>query len=158
MRAALVAVFIAIGFFTAPPVQAQTVVAPPENIAAAREVVEIIKPADQFKAVAPAVFQNFKKAVLGDAEVEKEFDAMIPLLNKFVEKRLGELVEKIIIIYASNFSVDDLHALAAFYRSPVGQTFIGKQVVIAQQSLAVGQQFAQAVVNDVEQEMKKKGK
>ncbi|HEX4410370.1 MAG TPA: DUF2059 domain-containing protein [Xanthobacteraceae bacterium] len=155
MRAAMIAVLIAFGLLAPSGARAQTQ-PPAENVAAAREVIEIIRPADQFRAIAPSIFENFRKAVQGDAEVEKQYDAMIPLFNKFVETRLNELVEKITLIYARNFTVDDLHALAAFYHSPPGQTFIDKQAVIAQQSLAVGQEFAQALVQEVQQEMNKK--
>ncbi len=158
MRAAMKAALIAIGIFAASAAQAQTG-APPENIAAARELVAVIKPADQFRAVVPTLFANFKAAVVqGRPEVEKQYDAMIPMFNQSAEKRLDELVEKIVNIYASNFSVDDLHALAAFYRSPTGQSFIAKQAVVAQQSLAAGQQFGREVANDVKEQMSERPK
>jgi hypothetical protein len=158
MRAALIGILIATGFFVAPPVQAQN--APtPETIAAARELVDVIKPIDQFKAVVPTLFANFKAAIVqGRPEVEKQYDAMIPLFNQSAEKRLNELVGKIVTIYASNFSVDDLHAIAAFYHTPTGQKFISKQPIIAQQSLAAGQQFGQEVANDVKEQMSQQAK
>jgi hypothetical protein len=157
MRRTTVAVFAAAMLFAASPVRAQTPVNPapaPENIAAARELIDIIKPADQFKAILPTLFQNFRAAIVQNRpEVEKQYDAMIPMFNQSAQKHLGELTDTIVAIYARNFSVDELRAIAVFYRSPAGQKFIERQAAISQQSLAAGQQFGQAVAGDVQQQM-----
>jgi hypothetical protein len=157
MRRAAIAVFAVTAFFAAGPVRAQTAATtppPPENLAAAREVIDVIKPAEQFKAILPTLFQNFRAAIVQNRpEVEKQYDAMIPLFNQSAQKRLGELTDTIVTIYARNFTVAELHDITAFYRSPTGQKFIERQSILSQQSLAAGQQFGQAVASDVQQQM-----
>ena len=52
-------------------VQAQTPAGPPpppENVAAARELVQVVKAADQFKALLPMIIQKFKAVVQGDPD------------------------------------------------------------------------------------------
>jgi uncharacterized protein len=157
MRRTAIAVFAAAVFFSVGPVRAQTATTTPppaENLAAAREVIDVIKPAEQFKTILPTLFQNFRAAIVQSRpEVEKQYDAMIPLFNQSAQKRLGELTDTIVAIYARNFTVAELHDITAFYRSPTGQKFIERQATLSQQSLAAGQQFGQAVASDVQQQM-----
>jgi hypothetical protein len=56
-------------------------------------------------------------------------------------------------IYAQNFSVDELHDLTAFYRSPTGQKLIARQPVIARASMQAGQQFGQSLVADLKEQI-----
>jgi hypothetical protein len=157
MRRKIIAVFAAAAFFAAVPAWAQpaTVPAPsPENLAAARELIEVIKPADQFKAILPNLFQNFKVAIVQNRpDIEKQYDAMIPVFEQSAQKHLNELTDTIVAIYARNFTVDELHDITAFYRSPTGRKFIERQAAVSRESLAAGQQFGQAVANDVQQQM-----
>ena len=134
---------------------AQTPATPsPEAIAAARDLMTVTKPEQQFKSILPALFQSFKAAIVQNRpDIEKQYDAMIPVFNQIAQQRLSELTDKIAVIYASNFTVSELHDIAAFYRSPTGQKFVAQQPVIAQQSLMVGQQFGQEVARDVQQQM-----
>jgi len=78
---------------------------------------------------------------------------MIPIFYQKAQQRLGELTDVMAAIYASNFTVDELHDIMAFYQSPAGQKYIQRAPMIAQQSMAAGQQFGREVAKDVEQEM-----
>ena len=64
-------------------------------------------------------------------------------------------------LYANNFSPAELREVTAFYRGPTGQKFVQAQTVLAQQSMAAGQQFAQKLFGDMQQriiqELRKKG-
>jgi uncharacterized protein len=136
-------------------VPAQTPATPaPEAIAAAHDLMSVTKPEQQFRSILPALFQSFRTAIVQNRpDIEKQYDAMTPVFNQIAQQRLSELTDKIAIIYASNFTVGELHDIAAFYRSPTGQKFVTQQPVIAQQSLLVGQQFGQDVARDVQQQM-----
>jgi hypothetical protein len=155
MRSLALAATIAAAFFAIGPARAQTDAPPPaDNLAAARDLVQVLKPTDQFKAVLPVLFQNFKAAVVqGRPEVEKQYDAMIPMFYQSAEQHLSELTDTITAIYARNFTADELHQLATFYRSPAGQKLLQKQPDIARESLAAGQQLGQAVIADVQRQM-----
>lgn len=160
MRPAAIAVFAVVGFLIIGSVRAQTLQTPPpspppaENLAAARELVQASNATDQFKALLPIILQNLKKTVVQNRpEVEKQYDAMVPMLNQKAQQRLSELAETMAAIFANNFTVAELHDITAFYRSPTGQKFIQRQSSIAQQSMAAGQQFGRQIANDVQQQM-----
>jgi len=63
------------------------------------------------------------------------------------------LTDAITAIYARNFTVDELHQLATFYRSPAGQKLLQKQPDIAGESMAAGQHLGQAIMADVQRQM-----
>ena len=134
-------------------VQAQTPAGPPpppENVAAARELVQVVKATDQFKAFVPSLIQKLKAVVQGDPDTEKEkdFDAAMPIVMKRAMSRFDQLAERLAEIYARNFSVDDIHDLVAFYRSPIGQKFIERQSTITSESMALGREFGREIATD----------
>jgi uncharacterized protein len=153
----IIVTLIALAFLDANPAKAQTPPAPPpsaETLTAARELIQVTNATEQFKAVLPVLFQNLKAAVVQNRpEVEKQYDAMIPVFNQKAAQRLDELANAMATIYARTFTADELHDIAAFYRSPTGQKFIARQQSIVQQSMALGQQFGREVANDVQQEI-----
>jgi len=147
-------------WFSAPLARAQS--ASPETLATAKELLSTMNLADQFKALMPAIMQNMKAAVVqGRSDVERDYDAMTPILLEGFQARLGELSEAVAIVYAGNFSADDLRALIAFYKTPTGQKFLQKTPVVMQQTMAAGQKFGQSVASDLHQrmidELRKKG-
>jgi hypothetical protein len=152
--AALIVALITMAFCAASPARAQTATPSPESLAAARELMAVMKPADQFKAILPVIIQNMKQAIVqGRPEIEKQYDAMMPAFNESAQKRVKELAETLATIYASNFTADELHDLTAFYRTPTGQKFLARQPAIAQQSLVAGQALGRDVMSDVQQQM-----
>ncbi len=157
MRPIIVTVLIAAAFFALSPARAQTppgTPPPAENLAAARELIQLTGATEQFKAVLPTLFQSLKAAVVQNRpEVEKQYDAMVPIFNQKAAQRLDELSNAMAAIYARTFTVDELHDISAFYRSATGRKFIQRQQTIVQQSMALGQQFGREVANDVQREM-----
>jgi hypothetical protein len=164
MRRAVIA-FFAVVLFAASPVWAQTeptLPPPAENLAAARELVQVMKATDQFKALLPTIMQALKPAfVQGSPEKEKDFDAILPAINNVAAHRVNELAEALAVIYASNFNVAEIHDITAFYRSPTGQTFLVQQPVIARESVVAGQKWAQSLSSELREaiadELRKRG-
>ncbi|HTV38867.1 MAG TPA: DUF2059 domain-containing protein [Xanthobacteraceae bacterium] len=165
MRYAKVAAVVAALFFSVYPLRAQTpsTAAPSaENLAAARELVAAMRATDQFKVVLPAIVEGMKPAVVqGRPQVAKDFDAIMPIIVNGAMQRVNELAEMLAVIYARNFSVDEIHDLIAFYKTPTGQKLLERQATIARESMAAGQQFGQGLVQDIRQqiddELKKRG-
>jgi uncharacterized protein len=166
MRYANVAAFVAALFFAVCPLRAQTpsTAAPPpaENLAAARELVATMRATDQLRAVLPTIVEGMKPAVVqGRPQVAKDFDAIMPIIVNGAMQRLDKLTEMLADVYARNFSVDEIHDLIAFYRTPTGEKLLQRQAVIARESMAAGQQFGQELVQDIRQqitdELKKRG-
>ena len=162
MRRAIFAAFVAaailaLSVLAAGPLQAQSPPpAPPPaaNLAAARELIQVMKATDQFKALRPTIFEGLKPAfVQGRPEVAKEYDAIMPIIIEGASQRLAGFADLLAGIYARNFSVDELHDLSAFYRSPTGQKLITRQPVIARASMLAGQQFGQAMVADLKEKI-----
>lgn len=162
MRHAAFAVAVAAFFFAVAPLQAQTPQPSAENLAAARELVTVMKATDQFKMLLPTIFAALKPAFVQDRpDVEKDYDAMMPIVLAGAMKRLNEFADKLAVIYANNFSLGELHDLTTFYQTPTGQKLIAQQPVIARESMAMGQEFGQTLVNDLKaeigEELRKRG-
>jgi uncharacterized protein len=134
----------------------------PDALAAAKELVTTMNLAEQFKALMPMIMKNLKPAIVqGRNDVDRDYEAMTPILLEGFEARMGELSEAVAIVYSSNFSADDLRAVTAFYKTPAGRKLLEKTPLVAQQTMAAGQKFGQSVAADMQkriiEELRKKG-
>jgi hypothetical protein len=160
----LIAIFAALAWFAAAPVHAQTATpAPaPEALAAAKELMETMRLTKQYEAILPGLLKALKPSIVqGRPEVDQAYDAIEPMLLDGFRSRLADLTDAIATIYASNFSAEDLQAMIAFYKTPVGQKMLDKLPAVTQQTLSVGSRFGQSVGQDLRgrmiQELRKKG-
>jgi hypothetical protein len=138
--------------FSLMPVRAQSPV--PDTEAAARELIITMKLDDQFKALMPGIMKIIKPAIVQNRpDVERDFDALMPALMAGMQARMGELLDAVVAVYASNFSADELRAATAFYRTPAGQKFLQKNPLVAQQTMLLGQKFGQSVGAEAQKRM-----
>ncbi|MCC8941373.1 DUF2059 domain-containing protein [Bradyrhizobium sp. Arg68] len=158
------ALLVVVMSLMAPLARAQTAAPAPsaDALAAARELVTTIHFVDQFKALMPTLMTSLKPAIVqGRSEVERDYDALMPVMLAAFQARFSELSEAVAIVYANNFTPDDLRGLIAFYKTPVGQKFLAKSPALTQQSLLAGQKFGQSVSVELRQrmieELRKKG-
>lgn len=143
--------FIATSLVVA-PTQAQS----PKSDAevAARELVGTIKLADRFKVLLPTIFKTLKPAIVQNrADVERDFDALVPILMKKMDARFSELQDSIVLIYADNFSAVELRELTVFYKTPTGQKLLEKTPLVMQQTMAAGRKFGEVAGAEAQQEM-----
>jgi hypothetical protein len=152
-------VFAAV-LFLAAPAQAQS--SSPDSMAAAKELIDTIDLADQFKNLMPVIMKNLKPAIVqGRSDVDRDYDVMVPILLEGFQARIGELTDAVVIIYSSIFSAEELRTVTAFYKTPAGQKFLQKQPVVVQLTMAAGQKFGQSVAADMQkrmiEELRKKG-
>jgi hypothetical protein len=159
-RCALATVCLLITLLLPGPAPAQT--PSPEALAAARQVMEVSHAADNLKTLMPAIMKNLKPAIVqGRPQIEKDFDAIAPLIVNSLGSRVGELIDQVAIIYANTFTVDEMKTLVAFYKTPVGQKLLASIPKVAQQSMAAGQQFGAKVGRELQariiEELRKKG-
>jgi hypothetical protein len=134
----------------------------PDALAIARELIATSRAAENVKLILPSIVQLIKPAIVqGRPQVEKDFDAITPLLLESFKVRLGELTDQIVVVYATNFTVAEMKDIIAFYRGPTGQKLLAKGSVIAQQSMAAGQQLGAQIGRELQsriiEELKKKG-
>jgi len=121
---------------------------------AARSLVTTMKLADQYKALLPAILLSLRPALTQDRpEIERDYDAMMPMVADAFTPYYTSMVDGIAAIYAANFTADELRQMEAFYRQPVGQKMLEKLPVISQQALAVGQEIGRKAAEDLRQRL-----
>jgi uncharacterized protein len=135
---------------------------PADAMAAARELVVTMRTADQFKALMPVIVRNLKPAIVQNRpEVERDYDAIVPLMLEAMNARINGLIDEITVLYARSFTAPELTDITAFYRGPTGQKFLDKLPAITQDSMAIGQKFGQSVVAEIQnrivEELRKRG-
>jgi hypothetical protein len=146
--------------FSAAPALPQTPSA--EALAAARELFGVMRVDEQYKTLLPLLVQGIKPAVVqGRRQVERDFDAVAPMLIAGFQSRLAEITEAVARIYAGNFTAAELREVTAFYRGPTGQKYLQKLPAIMQESAAIGQKIGERVGEELRakiiEELRKKG-
>src|SRR5579871_5642633 len=134
------------------PVRAET--PSTDAMTAARSLVTTMKLADQYKALLPAILLSLRPELTQDRpEIERDYDAMMPMVADAFTPYYTSMVDGIAAIYAANFTADELRQMEAFYRQPVGQKMLEKLPVISQQALAVGQEIGRKAAEDLRQRL-----
>ena len=122
----------------------------PEALAMARSLVSTMKLTDQYKALLPVILLSIKPAVVqGRAEIERDYDAMAAQIADAYAPYYSSMVDSAASLYASNFTVDELREIDAFYRLPVGQKLLQKSPAITQQSMQIGQDASRKAAEDL---------
>jgi len=130
------AVCVAICLLAAGPAGAQS--PSPDTLAAARELIVTMRAADYFKTIMPAIVQQLKPAIVQNRpQVERDYDAIMPLMLDSMNARVSEIIEQVAALYARNFTAAELNEVVAFYRGPTGQKFIQKLPLITQESMVI---------------------
>ena len=162
-RTPIAAAILAVSILLSGPAAAQS--PSPESMIAARELVVAMRAGEQFKAVLPILLQQLKPIITqGRPEVARDFDAVLPALQELVSTRsdaMAKMLEGIVEVYARNFTVAEMRQITAFYGQPIGQKLLDKMPVVAQESMAVGQQFGQSIATELQrlvtEELRKRG-
>jgi uncharacterized protein len=134
----------------------------PEALAAAKELVVTMHLDEQFAAVLPGVVKNMKPTIVqGRSEIDRQYDVLAPILIDGFKARISELSDAAAIVYARNFSTEDLLALSAFYKTPLGQRVLQKTPTVTQEIMVVGGKFGKSIAEDMQkrmiEELRKKG-
>ena len=122
----------------------------PEALAMARSLISTMKLTDQYKALLPVILLSIKPAVVqGRPEIERDYDAMAAQIADAYAPYYSSMVDSAASLYASNFTVDELREIEAFYRLPVGQKLLQKSLPITQQSMQIGQDASRKAAEDL---------
>jgi uncharacterized protein len=160
-RSRLLAVpMLAFTLLCATPAASQT--ASPEATAAARELLESLGMTDQYQTIVPSVLKQLLAAIAQSRpDVERELNALMPLMLEFAEERRAVLIETTAAIYIRRFTVEEMRQLTAFYRQPVGQKLLENLPAINKEQFQVGQQFGHFVAAELKEriieELRKRG-
>ncbi len=160
MRPPTLAACLTMVLLAAGPASAQAPT--PDTLAAAREPVVVMRTAESFKAVMPIIVKNLKPAIVQNRpQVERDYDAIIPLMLESMNARVSEIIDQIAALYARTFTAEELREVTGFYRGPTGQKLVEKLPVITQESMMIGQRFGQAVAGELRgrivDELRKRG-
>ena len=122
----------------------------PEALAVARSLISTMKLTDQYKALLPVILLSIKPAVVqGRPEIERDYDTMAAQIADAYAPYYSSMVDSAASLYASNFTVDELREIDAFYRLPVGQKLLQKSPAITQQSMQIGQDASRKAAEDL---------
>jgi uncharacterized protein len=122
----------------------------PEALAVARDLISTMKLTDQYKALLPVILLGIKPTVVqGRPEIERDYDAMAAQIADAYAPYYSSMVDSAASLYASNFTVDELREIDAFYHRPVGQKLLQKSLAITQQSMQIGQDASRKAAEDL---------
>jgi uncharacterized protein len=126
----------------------------PEALSAAKELLETMHLNEQYKAIVPALFKNLKPSIVqGRAEVDRQYDALTPMMIDAFNQRVSEMTDAAAIVYARTFTVEEIHTLNDFYKTSAGQKMLQKLPAMTQELMVAGRKFGQSVGAEVQQRM-----
>ncbi|HEX5509052.1 MAG TPA: DUF2059 domain-containing protein [Pseudolabrys sp.] len=134
----------------------------PAAMAMAKEIITITGAANLFTPLIPGVIEQAKIVFLQqDPSLGKDLNDVAAQLRTQLAPRLSEVTNEIALLYATNFTEQELKQLLAFYKSPLGVKLVKDQPAIAENSMRFAQDWAnklsEQVVPMIRAEMKKKG-
>ena len=154
MRLMIAAFALVAMLFAAGPSPAQAPAPSSEAMAAARELVIAMKATEQFKAIFPVLMQGLKPSIVQNRPaVEKDFDAILPIILDTANAGMNDLVDATAAVYAITFTPAELRDITAFYKTPTGQKIVEKTPALAQQSMAAGQAWGRSMATDLQAKM-----
>jgi hypothetical protein len=138
--------------FVAAPAASQH--APADALPVARELITVMRATDQFKLIFPTIMQSLKPAIVqGRPQIEKDIDAMMPVLLEGVNSRINEITDQMAGVYARTFTVDEMRQLIAFYQTPVGQKLLETLPTLVQESMSIGQAWGRRLATELRDSM-----
>jgi hypothetical protein len=124
---------------TAAPAQTPS----PEAMSAARSLVATLKLTDQYNALLPVILLSIKPTLVqGRPEIERDYDAMTAQIEGAYAPYYSSMVDSAASVYATNFTVDELREIDAFYR-------LQKSQAITQQGIQIGQDASRKAAEDL---------
>lgn len=120
----------------------------PARIAAAKALMDatgMTKQMDQMVAVMGEGFRKGAKDAGGGAMADKMGDDFDGHMKRLLSYR-DAMLEEFAVVYAQQFTVDELKAVTDFYKSPTGQKFIQASPELMQAGAAIGMKYSQKVL------------
>ena len=151
------------------PVGAQQPAAPPLKqaspaaIAAAKEILAMKNASAMYANAVPNIVQQTKEVLLqNNLNYQKDLNEVALIVAQGMAGREKEIGEGMAKIYANEFTEQELVALVAFYKSPLGQKLLASEPRAIQSSMSYmnqwAQGFAEVVNGQFRAEMRKRGK
>jgi hypothetical protein len=84
----------------------------------------------------------------------KAIEEVMALIATKFRSRKAEIVDMVAPLYAAEFTVEELNAVAGFYATPIGKKLVEKQPGIVQKSVMMGMRWGQKIGKEVETEFR----
>jgi uncharacterized protein len=135
----------------------------PAAIAAAKEILVMKNAAAMYANAIPNIVQQTKEVLLqNNLNYQKDLNEVAVIVAQGMAGREKEIGEGMAKIYANEFTEQELVALVAFYKSPLGQKLLANEPRAIQFSMSYmnqwAQGFAEVVNGQFRAEMRKRGK
>ncbi|MGO9360662.1 MAG: DUF2059 domain-containing protein [Xanthobacteraceae bacterium] len=146
--------------------QAQAPKAPPPApgaVAAATELLTLKKASGIYQNVVPNIVQRAKDQLIqSNLNYQKDLEEVAVKLATELGPRRDEIGKQMAVIYASNFTEDELKGILAFYKSALGQKLLQTEPKAVQDSYNYMNEWATKFSSEVaarfRAEMKARGK
>jgi hypothetical protein len=136
---------------------------PPGAIAAAKEILLLKNAAAVYQGAVISTIQNVKNSLLqNNINLQKDIEEVSLKLARDLAGKESEIGEGMAVIYATNFSEQELKDLLAFYKSPLGKKSLEQEPKSIEASLNYmrnwGEDLAMEINDRFRDELKKRGK
>jgi len=123
------------------------------RLAAAKEMMQAAGVARQFDGVMPLMLQQLAQGFIAVApgNAQQIRDVFAELGEKFSDRK-GVLIDQVAALYAEQLSLEELTAVADFYRSPAGTKMSSIQPSLTRQAMLLGQRWGAEVGREIERE------
>lgn len=133
-----------------------------EQMAVAKELTQLIGAADLSKPLVAGVVEQAKVVFLQqNPALSKDLNEVAALIRAELEPRTTEFTDEVARLYATRFTEQELKAIVAFYKSPVGKKMQAQQPLIVNASGQFAQEWAgrlsDVAINRMRDELKKRG-
>ncbi|WP_363331151.1 DUF2059 domain-containing protein [Bradyrhizobium sp.] len=121
-----------------------------EAMTAARSLVTTMKLPEQYKALLPAILLGLRRTLTQDRpEIERDYDSMKPMVDAAFQPYYTAMLDDVAAIYANNYTVAEMRDMETFFQRPVGQKYLEKSPIIAQQTTKVTQDASHKAADDL---------
>jgi uncharacterized protein len=136
---------------------------PPAAIAAAKEILVLKNAQAVYQGAVISTIQNVKNSLLqGNINLQRDIEEVSLKLARDLAGKESEIANGMAVIYATNFSEQELRDLLAFYKSPLGKKSLELEPKSIEESLNYmrnwGDDLAVEINERFRDEMKKRGK
>jgi hypothetical protein len=122
----------------------------PDALTAARSLVVTMKLGEQYKTLLPAILLRIKPVVTQErAELESDYDLIATKAGDLYAPYYNEMLEQAATVYASNFTIEEMRQMEAFFRQPAGQKLIEKRPAIVRQTAQIGEDVSRKAAEEL---------
>lgn len=128
----------------------------------AKQLITVTGASKVFNPLIAGVVEQAKVLFLQqNPSLAKDLNAVAAQIRTELQPRFHEITDHVALLYAQNFTEEELKAILVFYKSPVGQKLLKKQPDVINSSMQFAQNWANKLSDEVvakmRADMKKRG-